>query len=124
MRREQTTFVDLYVPNFMMIPSDCSVGRYRDKHGKSQLPGIAMKRLIAIIAALAALTGPLYAQMGKRERVQTPLQIDEQQKKKDAAKAEKEYQATMRKTQAQETAQTVVDPWLNLRGADDAKTKR
>jgi hypothetical protein len=124
MRREQATFFVLYVPNFTMIPSDCSGRRDRDKHGKSQLPGVAMKRLIAILAALAALTAPLYAQMSSRQRVQTPLQIDEAQKKKDAEKAEKEYQATMRKTQAQETAQRVIDPWLNLRGADEAKTKR
>jgi hypothetical protein len=121
MRREQATFFDLYVPNFIMIPSDCSVGRYRDKHSKSQLPGVAMKRLIATIAALAALTGPLYAQASKRQHAPTALQLDEQQKKKDAEKAEKEYQATMKKTRGQEGAATVVDPWQNLRGADNAK---
>jgi hypothetical protein len=130
MRREQATFLDLYVHHLTTIPSDCSGRRYRDKHAKSQLPGAVMKRLIAMISALtaltalAALTGPVYAQMGKRERVQTPLQIDEQQKKKDAEKAEKEYQAAMKKTQGQGSAQTVVDPWQNLRGTDDAKTKR
>jgi hypothetical protein len=91
------------------------------------MPGVAMRKLLAAIvtlSALAALTGPLYAQMGKRERIQTPLQIDEQQKKKAAEKAEKEYEAAMKKTQSRESAQTVVDPWQNLRGADDAKAKR
>jgi hypothetical protein len=83
-----------------------------------------MKRLIATIAALAALavlTGPLYAQMGKRERAPTALQAEDIQKKKDAEKAEKEYQAAMKKTQVQGTAPTVIDPWQNLRGADNAK---
>jgi hypothetical protein len=91
------------------------------------MPGVAMKRLIAIIAALtalAALTGPLYAQMSKRGQPPSALQIDEQQKKKDAEKAEKEYQAAMKRNQSRESAQTVIDPWQNLRGADDAKTKR
>ena len=83
-----------------------------------------MKRLIATIAALVALTGPLYAQMSSRQRVQTPLQIDEAQKKKAAEKAEKEYQAAMKKTQGQGDAQTVVDPWQNLRGVDNANAKR
>ena len=85
-----------------------------------------MKRLIAIFAALAgfaALTGPLYAQMGKRERIQTPLQIDEAQKKKAAEKAEKEYEATMKKTQGQGVDRTVVDPWANMRAVDGSQPK-
>ena len=56
--------------------------------------------------------------------IQTPLQIDEAQKKKAAEKAEKEYQAAMKKTQGQGDDKTVVDPWANMRGADDGKAKR
>jgi hypothetical protein len=91
------------------------------------MPGVVMRKLFAAIltlSALAAMTGPVYAQMGKRERVQTPLQIDEQQKKKAAEKAEKEYQAAMKKTQGEGGDKTVVDPWANMRGADDGKAKR
>ncbi len=86
--------------------------------------GATMKKLFAVTFALATLTGPVYAQMSSRQRIQTPLQIDEAQKKKAAEKAEKEYQAAMKKTQGQGGDKTVVDPWANMRGADDGKAKR
>ena len=86
--------------------------------------GAAMKKLFAVTFALATLTGPVYAQSHSHQTPQTPLQAEDAQKKKEAEKTEQEYQAAMKKTQGQASEQTVVDPWLNLRGADDAKTKR
>lgn len=83
-----------------------------------------MKKLIVAIVALVALTGPLYAQMSKQSHAPTALQMEDIQKKKDAEKAEKEYQAAIKKTQGQEPVQTVVDPWQNLRGVDNANAKR
>lgn len=88
------------------------------------MSGVAMRKLFAAIltlSALAALTGPLYAQMSKQSHAPTALQMEDIQKKKDA---EKEYQAAMKKTQGQEPVQTVVDPWQNLRGVDNANAKR
>lgn len=87
-----------------------------------------MKKLFAAMLALstlAALTGPVEAQMTTgRQRQSTPLQADEAQKKKAAEKAEKEYQDAMKKTQGQGDAQTVVDPWANMRAVDGSQPKR
>lgn len=88
-----------------------------------------MRRLLAAIvtlSALAAITGPVYAQMqmGKREGEQTPLQAEDAQKKKAAEKAEKEYQATMRKNQGPGSDRTVVDPWANMRAVDGSQPKQ
>ena len=89
--------------------------------------GAAMKRVIAVIAglsALAVLTGPLYAQGSKRQQAPTALQAEDLQKKKDAEKAEREYNAMMKKTQGQATPTERVDPWQNMRSADDGKAKQ
>jgi hypothetical protein len=121
----QATFFDLYAPNFIMIPSDCSGRRYRDKHVQSQLPGIAMKRLIAVVIALAALTGPLHAQASmKKSGEKSSLQIEEEQKKKEAERIDQEYKAAIKRSQGAAAEKTVTDPWQNMRGADDSKNKR
>ncbi len=85
-----------------------------------------MKKLFATIlalSALAALTGPVYAQLQGRERMKTPLQIEEEQKKKEAEKASKEYEAAMKKTQGQESAPAAIDPWANMRSVDGSQPK-
>jgi hypothetical protein len=89
--------------------------------------GAAMKRGIAFIAALAGLavlTGPLYAQGSRRQQAPTALQEQELQKKKDAEKAEREYEAMMKKTRGQAATPERVDPWQNMRSADDGKPKQ
>jgi hypothetical protein len=85
-----------------------------------------MKKLFAAmltLTALTALTGPVAAQLSTgRERQKTMLQMEDEQKKKAADKAQKEYDATMRKTQGGD--QTVVDPWANMRTVEGAQPKR
>ena len=87
-----------------------------------------MKKLLAAMLALptlAALAGPAAAQLSTgRERVKTPLQVEDAQKKKAAEKAQQEYEATMRKTKGEGGDQTVVDPWANMRTVDGAQPKR
>ncbi len=88
------------------------------------MPGVAMKRLIAVSAALAAfatLAEPAYAQQTKEK---TPLQLEDQQKKEDQARIEKQYNATLKKTSKTDDAPAVTDPWQNMRGTDNSKTKR
>ena len=82
-----------------------------------------MKRLFAITFAIAALSGPACAQM-RGERPQTPLQVEEDQHKKEAEKVDQEYRAAMKKAQSGPTEKVVVDPWQNMRTVDDSKTKR
>ncbi|HTT48336.1 MAG TPA: hypothetical protein VMG39_10085 [Pseudolabrys sp.] len=79
-----------------------------------------MKKLFAAMLALTALTGPGFAQSDKK----TPLQVEQEEKKKAAAQAEKDYQAAMKKTQDQTTPQVAVDPWANMRQVDGAQPKR
>ena len=86
--------------------------------------GATMKKLFAVTFALATLTGPVYAQSHSHQTPQPPLQAEDAQKKQDAEKAEKEYQAAMKRTQGQGGAQTVVDPWANMRAVDGSQPKR
>jgi hypothetical protein len=111
-------------PNPVMIPSDCNARPCRDKHSKSQNAGIAMKKLIAVtvaLAALATLTGPVYAQ---RTKQQTPLQIEEAQRKQERERIEKQYDAALKKTDRSAATSPANDPWANMRGTDDPKTRR
>ena len=81
-----------------------------------------MKKLFAVTFALATLTGPVHAQFQSKQ--QTPLQAEDAQKKQDAERTEREYQAAMKKTQGQGGDKTVVDPWANMRAIDGSQPKR
>ena len=79
-----------------------------------------MKRIIAATAVLAALTGGGYAQNSNED---DPVMLEQKQKKLEAEAVDKRYKSTLDKTR-QNTTATRVDPWSNIRGADDSKTKR
>jgi len=79
-----------------------------------------MARYIVAIVLLAVIAGPAFAQ---KKPPENPLVEEEQQKKKEAEAVEKEYNAT-RKYRDQAPTPTSTDPWQNMRGADDSKTKR
>lgn len=79
-----------------------------------------MKRLIAATVVLACLTGPVFAQQSKDD---DPIIMDQKQKKMDADEIDKRYKSTLDKTR-QETTAVKADPWSNMRGDDDSKTKR
>jgi hypothetical protein len=80
-----------------------------------------MARYIVAIVLLAVIAGPAFAQQKKPP--DNPLALEEQQRKKEAEAVEKEYNAT-RKYRDQAATPTNVDPWQNMRGTDDSKTKR
>ena len=79
-----------------------------------------MKRLGIGAILLAMLAGPAFAQQAKEK---SPMALEEEQRQRDRVEVDKRYKATMEKTQ-QNTTTTRVDPWSNIRGADDSKTKR
>jgi N-methylhydantoinase B/oxoprolinase/acetone carboxylase alpha subunit len=79
-----------------------------------------MKRIIAAAVVLASLTGGVYAQEAKDD---DPIIMDQKQKKLDAEAIDKRYKSTLEKTR-QSTTPARADPWSNMRGADDSKTKR
>ena len=78
-----------------------------------------MARYIVAIVLLAIIAGPVLAEEKPSDN---PLAVDEQQKKKDALEVEKQYNAT-RKFRDQAATPTRSDPWQNMRGPDDSKTK-
>jgi len=87
-----------------------------------------MKKLFVALLALSAFTamvGPVEAQVSSgRQRQKTMLQMEDEQKKKAAEKAEKDYEAAMQKTQGKGGEQTAVDPWANMREVDGSQAKR
>ncbi len=80
----------------------------------------AMARFIVAIVFLAILTGPVFAQAKPPEN---PLAVEEQQRKKEAERVDKQYKSMMKNTD-QAVAPVHVDPWQNMRGADDSRSKR
>ena len=84
-----------------------------------------MKKLLAAMLAISALQGAAYAQVSLgQQREKTPLQMEEEQRKKAAEKMELEYQATMKKTQGHQAAPATVDPWANMREGSGTQPKR
>ena len=81
----------------------------------------AMARYIVALVLLAIFAGPVFAQQKKED---TPMQAEEKLKKKEAEKIDKQYDAMMRKNKDLTAAPVRSDPWQNMRGADDSKTKR
>ena len=80
-----------------------------------------MKRIIAATIVLASLSGGVFAQASKDD--DDPIKMEQKQKKLEAEAIDKRYQSTLEKTR-KDTAATRVDPWSNIRGAEDSKTKR
>ena len=78
-----------------------------------------MARYIVALVLLAIMAGPVLAEEKPSDN---PLAVDEAQKKKEAEAVEKQYNAT-RKFRDQAATPTRSDPWQNMRGADNSKTK-
>jgi len=79
-----------------------------------------MKRLTIGAILLAMLAGPAFAQ---QEKADDPAAIERAQQQKDREEIDKRYKSTLEKTR-QEVPVTRSDPWSNMRGPDDSKTKR
>ena len=81
-----------------------------------------MKRLGIGAILLAMLAGPALAQQPSMDS-KDPAILDQEQKVKDREEVDKRYKSTLEKTR-QNTPTVRSDPWSNIRGADDSKTKR
>ena len=86
---------------------------------RNLIVGAAKLGLLAGFLA-GCLAGPAYAQKAPEK---TPMQIDDDNKRKDAESIDKQYKSTLQKTN-RDVVETRSDPWSNMRGADDPKTKR
>ena len=84
-----------------------------------------MKTFVAIVASLAILAGPAYAQLGKGSggSANDPRAQQAAKAEKERAAIEKEYNDTMTRLRAQGPAPKS-DPWGKLRPANGADAKR
>ena len=79
-----------------------------------------VRSLIASAILAGGLAGPAFAQQ-KPEK--SPYQIEEEEKKKAAEKVDQQYRSTLDRTR-KDASEVRVDPWSNMRGTDNSKTKR
>jgi hypothetical protein len=83
----------------------------------------AMRRLTIGALLLGFLPGPVYAQQPSMAG-KDPMVLDQELRKKDAEVIDRQYKSTLEKTNRGTTPVGPADPWSNMRGADDSKTKR
>ena len=90
---------------------------------RNQQGSVMARTIVAIglIAVMAVMAGPVFAQKKKQE--ETPYSIELKEKKKEAEAVDRQYKATMKRTE-KDDAPVQVDPWQNMRGTDNSKTKR
>jgi hypothetical protein len=82
------------------------------------------RSLIAGAILAGCFAGPVYAQQ-KDLKDKEPAQLEEEARRRDAVDVDKQYKATMQRTHRGPATETRAnDPWSNMRGADDSKTKR
>jgi hypothetical protein len=81
-----------------------------------------MMRTFTITATLLVLlAGPAYSQgAGGKESAKTPLQLIDEQKARDAAEIERQYERRAKRPDADAKN----DPWRNMRAADSPQPKR
>jgi hypothetical protein len=69
----------------------------------------------------ASLVGAVYA--ADEEEEPNGLKKELMERRKDDAAIDKQYKATLQRTR-KDTVVAPSDPWANMRGAEDSKTKR
>lgn len=81
-----------------------------------------------IVGALLAgyLISSVYAQMSPDKDDESPLKLEEKQRKKEAESVDKQYKSTLQRTRSSGStaAAPADDPWSNMRGTTDTKPKR
>jgi hypothetical protein len=80
-----------------------------------------LRALFLGAAMVASLVGGAYAEDEPEET--NDLKKELMERRKDDAAIDKQYKATMQRTR-KDTVVAPSDPWSNMRGADDSKTKR
>jgi hypothetical protein len=89
---------------------------------------MAVMRTMIVGAILAGcLSGAAYAQKGGGAKPDdTPMQMEEKQKQRDADSIDRQYKSTLQRTRGGGTTTTPPsdDPWSNMRGGGDTKAKR
>jgi hypothetical protein len=83
-----------------------------------------LRALMVGLLLTASLAGQAYAQKKSGGTPDNPYAADEELKRKEGEAVDKQYKATLQRTNQGPVAKVVNDPWSNMRGADDSKAKR
>ena len=83
-----------------------------------------LKALIAGAVIAGCLAGPSFAQQSKNKGLPAPIPQEYLDRKRDEATVDKQYKETIERTKKDAVETSAKDPWQNLRGGDDTKTKR
>src|ERR1700686_2059600 len=84
-----------------------------------------MRSLIAkSLVFCAVMAGWLGGPAAAQEKEKTPFQIEREEKEKEAKRVDQEYKAALERTRKNAVTAPANDPWSNMRGTEDAKTKR
>jgi hypothetical protein len=83
-----------------------------------------LKALIAGVTMAACLAGPSFAQQSKNKGLPPPIPQEYLDRKRDEAAVDKQYKDTLERTKKDAAPTSARDPWQDLRGGDDTKTKR
>jgi hypothetical protein len=78
-----------------------------------------LRALFVCAVMVACLAGRVHA-----KDVPNPLLIDEELRRKGDAAVDQEYKATLKRTRKDAVDTAPADPWTNMRGGDDSKSKR
>jgi hypothetical protein len=83
-----------------------------------------LKALIAGAVIAGCLAGPSFAQQSKNKGLPAPIPQEYLDRKRDEAAVDKQYKETLERTKKDAVPTSARDPWQDLRGSDDSKTKR
>jgi predicted kinase len=81
-----------------------------------------IKTIVAATLLSGCFAGVARAQA--QEKQLTPMQLEDQEKRKDADSIDKQYKTTLQRTRRSTAAAPVDDPWSNMRGTPETKPKR
>ncbi len=85
-----------------------------------------LKTIIACAVLAGCLAGPVFAQGKGAPKDETPMQLEEKQKQREADSIDRQYKSTLQKTRngAGTAAAPTDDPWSNMRSGGDTKPSR
>jgi hypothetical protein len=84
-----------------------------------------MRSLIAkSLVVFAVMAGWLGDPASAQEKEKNQFQIEREEKEKEAKRVDQEYKAALERSRKNAVTAPANDPWSNMRGNDDSKTKR
>jgi hypothetical protein len=110
--------------DFIALSAPSRHGSLRNRENRVAVMSIMRSFIVGVVLA-GCLAGTAHAQRQQAPE-KTGLQIEEEQRKKDAEVVDKQYKETLErvKKNTNTTENRPADPWQNMRGPSDSNTKR